>query len=129
MMVANIIRLPAKNGKGVYNEDSLYHDDQQVTVSWHTPQVDIRLKRGSLVRVEGWGRQPSTLPEQVHSVRCLRLLDKPLPNTNLFQAIPPSWVSDRQAVSQASDLWTHWTVRSSISSTPFFGMLGDSIVS
>lgn len=101
--VLSVMRLPGKNGKGVYNEATLYHDDLQRTVCWHTPQVDIRLKRGSLVMVDGWGRQAAT--EQPHPVRGLRLFDKPLPTINPFRTIPPSWVADRNAVNQAADLW------------------------
>lgn len=100
--LTSLVRLPAKRGKGVFNEATVYHDDCQLRVTWHSAYVDTRLKRGCYVAVRGAEGSPTD--------GCLRIdrlerIDKPLASFNPFCAVPPTWFSDRVAIQRAIALW------------------------
>lgn len=100
--VTSLTRLPGKNGKGITNLATLYHEDGGLQVTWQSAHVDVRLKRGCYVAIRGLGasHQPDLYP-----VQRLDLLDKPLASINPFETIPTTWVRDRSLVARASALW------------------------
>lgn len=102
--LSSITRLPSSTGKGIYNEATLYHDESSLQVSWHSCQVDSRLKRGCYVEIRGVAAKEwpdgSCLP-----ITRLELLDKPMPAINPFEMLPANWVSDRSLVARAVGLW------------------------
>lgn len=101
--LVSITRLPAAHGKGVTNLASLYHDQEELQVTWHSQHVDSRLKRGCLVTIRGRkSSQPAGSSRQIHH---LELLEKPLPGVNPFATIPASWVRDRTWITRVIDLW------------------------
>ena len=99
--VMSIERLPA-NGSGILNRAQLYHDAACPTVEWICRHPDTRITRGSLVSVR-W----SGLPARPDTTRISRLVlsERPLPEVDLFDLVPESWVKDRSLVRQASALW------------------------
>jgi len=103
--LTSVMRLPATSGRGVHNEATLYHDDLQIRVAWHSATVDSRLKHGCLVLVRGMPLNPQLRRCSTVVIERLDLLDKPLASLNLFHTVPDVWVKDRAAVEQAADLW------------------------
>ncbi len=101
--LVSITRLPASHGQGVTNLASLYHDQEELLVTWQSPQVDCRLKRGCHVAIRG---RTSLAPSgDAWRIQRLDLLEKPLPGVNPFETIPASWVRDRSWIARAGDLW------------------------
>lgn len=100
--LTSITRLPGKQGKGIANTATLFHEEGGLQVSWQSAHVDVRLKRGCYVAVRGMG---GTHPGGIYSVQRLDLLDKPLATLNPFETIPSNWVKDRNWVARASALW------------------------
>ncbi len=103
--VTSLMRLPGRDGRGVYNEATLYHDAEAIRVAWHSSAVDTRLRHGSLVAVRGLPCNPHRRQHDPVPVVGLTLLDKPLAAPNLFHAVPDVWVGDRAAVEAAASLW------------------------
>lgn len=101
--LTSITRLPAPQGQGIANHASLYHEHGERQVSWHSNQVDCRLKRGCYVAISGLKRPANS--GEVCQIRRLDLLDKPLALVNPFSTVPGSWVRDRSWVDRASALW------------------------
>lgn len=100
--LSSITRLPGKHGKGVTNIATLFHEKFAPEVKWHSPNVDVRLKRSCYVAIRGL--RPAR-QGHIDSIDCLELLDKPLATVNPFQMIPSNWVSDRGLVVRALALW------------------------
>ena len=96
-------RLPARIGRGIYNEATLFHDKASLRVSWHSAQVDSRLRRGCYVQLRGAGLM--TPGDDVIPITGLEILDKPLPCINPFEMIPPNWVGNRELILRACKLW------------------------
>lgn len=103
--LVSITRLPARDGRGVYNEAFLYHDAEPISVAWYSQAVDTRLHYGCLVAVRGMPRNPHRRQQNPVPVAGLTLLDKPLAAPNLFHAIPNVWVCERATVRAAATLW------------------------
>lgn len=101
--LVSITRLPAAHGKGVTNLASLYHDQEELQVTWQSQQVDCRLKRGCLVSIRGRKASPSS--GDAWRIQRLELLEKPLPGINPFATIPGSWVRDRTWIARVNELW------------------------
>lgn len=101
--LVSITRLPAVHGKAITNLASLYHDQEELLVTWQSPQVDCRLKRGCLVTIRG--RKPLALSGDAWPIQRLDLLENPLPGVNPFETVPSSWVRDRNWIARASELW------------------------
>lgn len=102
--LTSVIRLPSSSGRGVYNEAMLYHDEKTLRVSWHSCQVDSRLKRGCYVEIRG-GAQKAPGDGDCMPITRLELLDKPMPAINPFEMLPSNWVGDRQLIGRAINLW------------------------
>lgn len=100
--LTSLVRLPAKRGKGILNQATLYHDDAELRVAWNSAFVDSRLKRGCYVALRGARHDPAD--GGLHIDR-LERIDKPLATLNPFQTVPPSWFSDRDAIQRAGKLW------------------------
>lgn len=49
--LTSIARFPAKNGRGVWNEATVYYDTTSLKVGWPSATVDSRLTRGSIVTI------------------------------------------------------------------------------
>ena len=101
----SITRLPAREGRGVYNEAFLYHDAEPISVAWHSMAVNSRLHCGCLVAVRGMPRNLHRRQQDSVPITGLTLLDKPLAMPNLFHAIPNLWVHDRATVRAAANIW------------------------
>jgi 3'-5' exoribonuclease len=100
--LTSLVRLPAKRGKGVRNQATLYHDDAELTVNWTSAFVDTRLKRGCYVALRGARRGPK---DGGLNIDRLERIDKPLAALNPFQTVPTTWFSDRDAIQRAIQLW------------------------
>lgn len=101
--LTSITRLPAPQRQGIANHASLYHEHGERQVTWHSNQVDCRLKRGCYVAISGLKRPVNA--DEVCLIRRLDLLDKPLALVNPFTTVPETWVRDRSWVHRASALW------------------------
>ena len=101
--LTSITRLPGKNGKGVSNTATIFHEECSLEVTWQSTHVDVRLKRGCYVAIRGLGathHQGGAYP-----IQRLDLLDKPLATLNPFETISMNWVRDRSWITRASALW------------------------
>jgi 3'-5' exoribonuclease len=101
--LVSTIRLPAQKGRGVFNEAALYHAGASLRVSWHSAQVDIRLKRGCYVTIRG-EHSKGLDDDGCLPIARLDILDKPLASINPFEMVPPSWAGGDLAW-RATLLW------------------------
>jgi len=101
--LTSLMRLPSKNGAGVYNEATLYHAGDTLRIGWTSPTVDSRLRRGDIVTVRA-GRGRARHPEVLPVLRIARV-DQPVAAVNPFDLLPSSWLHDRTLAQRAKDLW------------------------
>lgn len=100
--LTSLMRLPGKNGRGIYNEATLYHDRHTRRVAWTSPTVDSRLRRGDIVSVKAFPRLARA--GQAPVVGLVRL-DLPQAAVNPFELIPAAWLNDRSLAQRAKVLW------------------------
>lgn len=101
--LTSIARFPAKNGKGVWNEATVYYDATSLKVGWPSATVDSRLTRGSIVTIL-FDRRRLALPDRFSVIKVERI-DEPFAGLNLFKGIPQAWINDRELASRAARLW------------------------
>ena len=70
--LTSIARFPAKNGKGVWNEATVYYDTTSLKVGWPSATVDTRLTRGSIVTIQ-FDRRRLTLPDRFSVIKVERI--------------------------------------------------------
>lgn len=104
----NIVRIiditRATNERGLIdNRAQVVGGNFQATLTWISQHADIRLKKGSLARVD-W---PEHLVDKGGQIAVIRLvhLDSVKSDLNLFATIPPSWVKDQLLIKRAKNLW------------------------
>jgi 3'-5' exoribonuclease len=103
LRIQSIERTLADDGVQVRSAATLFHERAALKVSWTSRQTDIRLRRGSLVRIR-WGAATECADGAIRIDR-LVLVDRPDASTNLFSTIPTAWVKDRTVVQRARILW------------------------
>lgn len=99
--VVNIMREATSSGFRLTAE--LHHAGANPTVTWRCRQPDTRLKAGTLVkpmRAKLQFEADGTL-----AINHLMLLERPEASLNLFETVPPTWVSDEDLLVRASTLW------------------------
>ena len=87
----------------IQNRAVLYHERCTITVKWVTQQVDTRLARFGLAII----RHAHKTHCYEGAIRIDRLIPAgtAVPEINLFETIPHSWIKDRDLVKRAADLW------------------------
>lgn len=103
LRIQSIARIPATDGVQICSIATLFHERALLTVTWTSRKTDIRLRRGSLVRIQ-WGGATECVNGVIRIDR-LVLVDRPDASTNLFATVPTAWVSDRTVVQRAIILW------------------------
>lgn len=84
----------------------LYQSGQSIKVSWSSNTCpDTRLKSGVIVSPRG----ACTMVGDGSAIQISRLvlLERPEASLNLFDTVPPSWVSDQDLLERAGDLWNN----------------------
>jgi 3'-5' exoribonuclease len=89
------------NSRLVYDAH-LFHERASLRVTWTTNHPDIRLKPNLLVSPR-WNARPVSQDGTLRIAR-LALLERPEPQENLFDLVPPGWVKDRTLVAHAHAL-------------------------
>ena len=105
--IVNLVRTPEQTCKQIRNEAVLYHDKASIRVTWVSSQSDSRLQIGRLVAIRWLGK-----PQSIHGAVCvsrLVLLERAVPDFNLFETVPSNWVRDRDLVQRAAELWSQLT--------------------
>ena len=100
--IRSLLQEPLPNGCGVRYTIELYHEHIQLNVTFTRSQPDIRLRVNKLVSIR-WKLTVLSSHGAIHISR-LALIERPLRQFNLFDTVPPSWVSDRKLVTAARDM-------------------------
>lgn len=99
--VESVARYPAANHQ-VLSRVKLFSEKINLTVEYCGRHVDSRITRGALVSIR-WLGHPSCYEGPLRINR-LVLMERAEASINLFDLVPPSWVSDRVLVKRAADL-------------------------
>lgn len=87
----------------IHNRAVLFHRKATLCVDWVTQQVDTRLHRHGLVTL----KPAASTHCHDGATRIQRLLpaSRPVAACNLFDTIPPHWLTDPELAQRASALW------------------------
>lgn len=100
--IRSLLQNPLPNGQGVLYTIELFHERVQLNVTFTRSQPDTRLRVNKLVSI--YWKLPVISSDGAIRISRLTLIEQPLRKFNLFDTVPPSWVSDRKLVARARDM-------------------------